>query len=147
MGLYFEEFEPGRAWTTRGRTVAESDIMTFAGISGDFTPIHVDADFAAKGPFGGRIAHGPLPMSIAIGLMTHLNLFDGTVVALLNMNWDFKGVVMIGDTVRARITVLDKRATSDSARGIVRIQIEVVNQRDEIVQTGVNTVMVSRRQA
>lgn len=145
MGRYFEEFEVGQAMLTRGRTVSESDINTFAGLSGDFTPIHMDEEFARKGPFGGRIAHGPLPMSMAIGLMTHLGLFDGTVVALLNMNWDFKGVVRIGDTIHARITPEEKRPTSRPERGVVKLRIEVVNQHGEVVQSGVNTVMVLRK--
>jgi acyl dehydratase len=147
MGKYFEEFVVGETLETRGRTVAESDIIAFAGLSGDNTPIHLDAEFAKTGPFGERIAHGPLPMSMAIGLMTHLGLFDGTVVALLNLNWDFKGVVKIGDTIRARVRAEEKRLTSRPDRGVVKVRIDVVNQRGEVVQSGVNTVLVACRPA
>ena len=77
MGHYYEDFAVGQVWRTHGRTIGEGDITLFAGLSGDFTPIHMDAHKAKQGPFGGRIAHGTLSLSIATGLMTHLRLFEG----------------------------------------------------------------------
>ena len=71
MGLYFEEFTLDRPVTTRGRTVSEADIVTFAGISGDWNPLHIDEEFSKNAGYGGRIAHGPMGMSMAIGLMAH----------------------------------------------------------------------------
>jgi acyl dehydratase len=142
MGLPFEGFEVGRTWRTASRIIAESDILSFAELSGDFTPIHVDEATSRRGPFGARIAHGPLPMSIAIGLMSQLGIFDGTVVGLLNLNWDFHDVVRIGDAVTAKITVVERRPTAKQERGLVKLEIDVTNQHGTCVQRGVNTVLV-----
>ena len=145
MGLAYEDFEIGRTWVTPGRTVGEADISLFAGLSGDFSPIHVDEHVSRQGPFGGRIAHGPLPMSMAIGLMSQTKMFEHTVIGLLNMNWDFSGVVRIGDTIYAHIGIVEKRPTRRPDRGIVKVSLEVVNQHGTCVQRGVNTVMVLTR--
>ncbi len=145
MGLYVEDFEIGRPFKTRGRTVGEGDISLFAGLVGDFTPVHVDEAFARTTPFGGRIAHGPLAMSCAIGLVSQLNLLDTSVIGLLNLNWDFFLPVRIGDTIRAELTPVESRLTSKPGRGIVKFKIEVLNQHDEMVQTGHMTVMMTAR--
>jgi acyl dehydratase len=73
MGLYFEEFTLDRPVTTRGRTVSEADIVTFAGVSRDCNPLHIDEEFSKNAGYGGRIAHGPMSMSMAIGLMAQQN--------------------------------------------------------------------------
>ena len=145
MGLYFEEFELGRSLATRARTVGEGDISLFAGLVGDFNPLHVDEQYSAGTPFGGRIAHGPLTMSMAIGLMSQLNLIDGTALALLNINWDFRGPVRIGDTVHAQVTPTERKPTSDPSRGIVTLRFEVMNQRDETIQVGAIMLLMRRR--
>lgn len=142
MGLHFEDFEIGHTFHTRGRTVGEADITTFAGLIGDWTPIHVDEHFAKSTPFGTRIAHGPLTLSMAVGLMAQLNLFDGTVIGLLNMTWSFSVPVKIGDTVYAHITPLEKRLTSRPDRGVVKLEIRVTNQDSVEVCKGIHDVMV-----
>lgn len=147
MGLYFEDFEIGKALRTRGRTVGECDITTYAGLIGDWTPIHMDQHFARSTPFGTRVAHGTLTLSIAVGLMAQLNLFDGTVIGLLNMSWSFQQPVRIGDTLYAVITAVDKRVTSKPDRGIVKLDIRVTNQSDATVCCGVHDVMMMLRAA
>ena len=146
MGLRVEEFKIGTAIVTGGRTVGEGDIATFAGLVADFTPIHVDESYAAKTQFGGRIAHGPLAMSMAIGMLTQTNLLGDSVLALLNLNWDFKGAVKIGDTVHARVTPSESRLTKKPGAGVVKFAFEVINQHDETVQTGVMTVLMKTKE-
>jgi len=146
VGWYLEDFTVGHALRTAGRTVGEADITQFAGLVGDFTPIHVNDHYASRSQFGGRIAHGPMTLSMAIGLLTQCNVLGEGVIALLNLNWDFKGVVKIGDTVYADVVVAEARAsTSRPGSGVVRLSFEVFNQRDEIVQTGVMTVLMKGR--
>jgi acyl dehydratase len=145
LGLYLEEFEIGRTYTTRGRTVGEGDISQFAGLVGDFNPLHVDAEFCKDTRFGERIAHGPLTMSMAIGLMAQLNLIDGTALGLLNLGWDFQQPVKIGDTVSAKVTVTEKRAAKKPGSGVLRLQCEVLNQRRETVQVGTVTLLMKMR--
>jgi acyl dehydratase len=127
---------------TAGRTIGEGDITLFAGLAGDFTPIHMDAAFAKTTPFGERIAHGPLTMSAAIGLLTQTGILGERVIGLVNVNWDFAGPVRIGDTIRARVTVEEVRPTSKTGRNLATFLFEVVNQRDETVQTGHLRVVV-----
>ncbi|MFI5015940.1 MAG: MaoC/PaaZ C-terminal domain-containing protein [Hyphomicrobiales bacterium] len=147
MGLYLEEFEIGRTWKTRGRTIGEGDISLFAGLVGDYNPLHVDEEFCRETAFGGRIAHGPLTMSVAIGLMSQLNLIDGTALGLLAIAWDFKRAVHIGDTVHARVTPLEKRSSSTPRRGVVKLGFEVVNQRSDVVQAGSITLLIRMGEA
>ena len=145
MGLYVEEFETGRVLATRGRTVGEGDISLFAGLSGDFNPLHVDEAFCADTDFGTRIAHGPLGLAMSIGLMSQLNLIDGTALALLNLHWDFTGPVKIGDTIRARVTCVEARRSRKPGRGVVKLRLEVVNQRGATVQDGTMTLLMKTR--
>jgi acyl dehydratase len=145
VGIYFDDFDIDRPMVSRGRTVGEGDITLFAGLVGDYNPLHVDEEFCATTPFGGRIAHGPLTMSMAIGLMSQLNLVDGTAMALLNLSWDFSAPVRIGDTIHARVTPTSKKPTSRPGRGIVTLRFEVINQRQETVQIGTITLLMKAR--
>ena len=144
MGLYYEQFELGNVLETRRRTMTEADIVAFSGISGDYNLVHTDEVFAAETPFGTRIAHGPLGLSVAIGLLSQLNVIEDTALALLNLNWDFSGPILPGDTIHVRATPTEKRESRHIERGIVTLSMEVINQRNETVQTGAMTLMVKR---
>src|ERR1700728_2571573 len=147
MGLLYEEFEDGRRFETPGRTITEADIVGFAGLSGDFNPLHVDEVFAAASEFGGRIAHGPMAIGMAFGLASRLDLLDGTVMALLSVQWDFKEPVRAGDTLRAVIEVTERRPTQKPDRGVVGLMFSIVNQHGTIVQIGNCRVLIRRRGA
>lgn len=146
MGRHFEDFTLNEQFKTAGRTVGEGDITTFAGLAGDFTPIHVDEHYAQQTRFQGRIAHGPLTLSMAIGLLTQLNVLGEAVVGLLNINWDFKGAVKIGDTIYATIHIGELRRTSKPGTGVVKFCFAVVNQRGEAIQDGSMTVLFRCRE-
>jgi 3-hydroxybutyryl-CoA dehydratase len=110
-GLYFEEFETGMRITTPGRTITESDIVSFAGLSGDYTSIHTDAVYSATTPFGQRVAHGLLVLSIASGLGARTGVLEGTVMAFREINeWKFVKPVLIGDTVHVVMIVAETKA-------------------------------------
>lgn len=128
--------EKGARYTSQARTVTETDIVNFCGLSGDFTPIHSDAEFARTTPAGERIAHGPLVMSIAIGLGTASGLFGDRVIGLANITWDFAAPVRIGDTVRSVLKVEELRPSSKAGREVATYSYDVRNQRDESVQRG-----------
>lgn len=147
MGLYFEELTNDLRVVTRGRTVGEGDITLFSGLSGDFNPLHVDAEYCAGTPFGERIAHGPLTLAMAIGLMSQQNLIDATTLGLLDLHWTFAAPVRIGDTVHAVVTVVDKKASRNPERGVVTLKLDVFNQRGEQVQTGHLKLLMRRRGA
>ena len=144
-GRYFEEFSVGERFVTQGRTITEADIVAFSGLTGDYDPLHVDAECAKKTHFGERIAHGMLGASYAVGLITGLGLTEGTVIASLGMTWDFTNPIRIGDTIHVDQTVKSVRETKKADRGIVVFEVKVVNQRGEVVQKGERTQLVSRK--
>ena len=146
MGLTYEEFSIDQTWTTQARTVSEGDVMLFCGLSGDFNPLHSDEEYCKTTNFGRRIAHGPLGLAMAIGLMSQLNLINYTAMGLLNVNWDFKGPVMLGDTIHARVTTTAMRPTR-AGNGIVTLHLEVINQKGAVVQDGTVTLMMKSGQA
>lgn len=142
-GLYFEEFNVGQKIMTVGRTVAESDIMTFAGLSGDYNQIHTDAEFSKSTPFGQRIAHGLLGLSIASGLAMRTGILEGTVMAFREINdWKFVKPVFIGDSLHVELTVTETKALARIGGGSVTIALEVKNQHDDICQRGTWGVLV-----
>ncbi len=147
MPLYFEDFQVGQRFTTPARTVTEADIANFAGVSGDYNPIHTDAEFAKTTPFGERIAHGLLVLSMLTGLRQRSGHFEGTLIAWLEIrNYRFLKPVLIGDTVHGETEILEKRETSRPDRGILVQRVRVVNQRGEVVQEGEFVTLVRRKE-
>jgi acyl dehydratase len=143
-GKNYDDFTVGDKYTTARRTVTESDVVTFAGLSGDFNPIHMDREFADNTPLKGRVAHGMLVESIATGLGNQLGIFEGTTIAVLSMTINYKGPVKFGDTIHLELSVTEKKETSKPERGIVIFQTDVKNQRDELVIDGQWVVMMTR---
>ena len=147
-GLYWEEWEVGAEFESPARTVTEADIVAFAGLSGDYNPLHVNEEYCKTTIFGGRIAHGPLVYAIAAGLLFQLHLYDDTLIAFLGFeNLKFTKPVKPGDTIRARIKVLEKRASSNADRGVMKRQLQVLNQRGEVVQEGIQAFLLKRKPA
>ena len=134
-GLYFEDLTPGLKVTSAGRTISEADIMQFAGLSGDWNPMHVDAEYAKQSIFGERVAHGLLGLAIASGLAMQLGFLDRTVEAFTSLDWKFRAPIKIGDTIRMTAEVTKTRAMGKSG-GFVTFNVVVKNQRDETVQRG-----------
>ena len=136
MGRMYDELQIGQSFQTPRRTIIDADIMQFAGLTGDFNPLHVDDVFAEASDFGARIAHGPMLVGMSFGLASRAGLFDGTVLGLLDLNWRFSGPVRPGDNVGVVATVTDKKSSRKPDRGVVDFQFDVVNQRGETVQIG-----------
>ena len=141
-GHYFGEFEIGDTVESAGRTVTETDIVLFAGLSGDSNQLHTDAEFAKETIFGERIAHGLLGLSIASGLASRLGFIEGTAQAFTGLDWKFRGPIKIGDTIRMRATVRKKKEMSRLGGGFVVFDVVILNQRDETVQKGTWTVLI-----
>lgn len=145
--LYFDDMVVGRKLVSPRRTITEADVIAFAGVSGDYNPLHVDEVFAKSGHFGGRVAHGALVLSIVTGLRQQMPTFRGSLKALLELrSWRFLKPVFFGDTICAVSTVIEARATSRPDQGVVVQRVDVVNQRGEIVQSG-DLVSLMARQA
>lgn len=140
-GLYFEDFTIGLKLRTAGRTITEADIVTFAGLSGDFNQIHTNAVYAAADTFGKRVAHGLLVQSIATGLAVQSGVIEGTVLAFRELDCKFSLPVYIGDTVHVEIEIVELKAFPRLRGGNVTMKYTVVNQDGAAAQRG-NWVML-----
>jgi acyl dehydratase len=147
-GLYFEEFAAGQFITSVGRTITEADVVAFAALSGDWNQLHTDAEYAAGNPFGQRVAHGLLVLSIASGLIMRLGVLEGTALAFREIGaWKFSLPVFIGDTVCVRVTVTGTKPMRRLGGGLVTVKVEILNQDDKVVQRGTWGVLVQNREA
>jgi len=146
-GLYFEEFENGMEIETQGRTITEADIVNFAGLSGDFNPMHTDAVYGEGTQFGQRVAHGLLGLSIASGLSYQLGFLSGTVLAFTGLTWKFRAPMLIGDTIRVKAKVSKVREMKAAGGGFVTLDVQVLNQNDKVTQKGEWTILVASKPA
>jgi len=145
-GMWFEEFEVGQRIITPGRTITESDIVSFAGLSGDYNQIHTDAEFSSKTPFGKRVAHGLLVLSIASGLAMRTGVLEGTVLAFREINnWKFSLPVFIGDTIYTELNIIETKPIHRLAGGSLVIDISVKNQRNEVTMKGTWTALIASK--
>jgi acyl dehydratase len=144
-GLFFEDFKVEAVFETDSRTLTEADIINFAGLTGDWNTLHTDAEYAKTTPYGERIAHGLLGLAISSGLAVRSGIYDGTLIGFLGMEWKFTGPIKIGDTIRQRAIVREKKETSKTDRGVIVFGIQVLNQKNEVVQEGTRAVMMKRR--
>jgi acyl dehydratase len=146
-GRHFEDFTVGQELMTARRTITEADVVQFAGISGDFNPLHTDELYGQTTPFGTRIAHGLLVVAVGSGLVNQTGWFEGTTLALLEMTSRFVRPVHFGDTVRQRLEVVEKKETSRADRGVVTLSATILNQREEPVVEGQHVLLLRRRSA
>jgi acyl dehydratase len=143
MGLYFEEFSVGQKIVTEKRDIMESDIMTFAELTGDNNRIHTDPEFSKTTVFGRQVAHGLLGLSIASGLAWRTGILDGTVIAFREINeWKFIKPVFIGDSIYVILDVKETKALPRIGGGSVTIALEVKNQNEEVTHRGLWIVLI-----
>jgi len=141
---FFDEIALGEEYESPGRTVTESDIVMFAGLSGDYNVLHTDAEFMKQSIFGERIAHGLLGLAIQSGLFSRATRAYATL-AFVGLRWKFKAPVKIGDTIRLRAKVIARKDLSEPGRGLVTLERTLLNQRDEVVQQGETDLIVEKR--
>ena len=145
MSLYFEDFSVGQKTITRTRTVTEADVVGFAGLSGDFVELHMSEQFAASGPFGRRIAHGLLVLSMSSGLTVQMNRTTETVIAFYGIDrLRFVKPVFIGDTIHVEKEVVSAESKGPG-RGVVTFNTKVLNQNGEPVLVYTDKLMVKAR--
>ena len=144
LHLYFDDVAVDQEWESPGRTITQADIVNFAGLSGDYNPIHMDHEFARGSPFRRPIAHGLLVWSISSGLGLYSPPMR-TLALMTVREWSFKWPVFIGDTIRVRSKVLVKEPRSRGRRGVITWGRQVLNQGGKVVQEGVTLTMVEGR--
>ena len=127
-GLYLEDFEVGKEYFSPARTVTEADVTNFAGLSGDFNPLHTDEEFAKQNLFGTRIAHGALGFIISTGLSNQMGIYEGTTIAFMECTVKYPAPLKIGDTVHCVIVPTEVRRSSKPGKGILKQNLKLINQ-------------------
>jgi 3-hydroxybutyryl-CoA dehydratase len=143
IGLYFEDIEIGALMETRGRTITEADLVQFAGLTGDYNPMHTDAEYMKSSVFGQRVAHGMLTLSYAVGQAYQLGFMERTVIAFRGLEMKFSLPVFIGDTLHTELVVREKTEARRMGGGWVVLDIKIINQAGKTVQSGNWTVLLA----
>ncbi|MYD10154.1 MAG: dehydratase [Chloroflexi bacterium] len=144
-GLYFEEFEVGVTMRTRGRTITETDLVQFAALTGDYNPMHTDAEYSRGAFMGQRVAHGMLTISYAVGQAYQLGILERTVLGFRGLEMKFSSPVYIGDTIHAELKVAETRAARRLGGGVVALDIRILKQDGAVVQKGrLSLLMMSK---
>ncbi|XVQ09588.1 MaoC family dehydratase [Spirillospora sp. CA-255316] len=143
----WEDLQVGDVLRGPGVTVTDAHLVSWAGLTGDWVSLHLDEEYAATTPFGGRVGHGPLTLSLSLGLLTQTGRF-GNVVAWLGLD-DVRATapVRIGDTIRPVAELVAARPSSKGGRGVWTFSYRTLNQHEATVMTFTSSFMVKRRGA
>lgn len=142
--LSFNELEPGQRFTSHRRTLTETDHQLFMMLTGDWSPIHADADYARAHKLGQRILHGGLGIALTLGLQTSaLEFADPLLGALGLAEWTFKVPLFIGDTVFVEVEILDKRITSDGRKYVLRRKLRLLKSDNTLSQEGIASALMA----
>lgn len=139
---YFDQLSVDYIWRSDARTITETDIVNFSNLSGDFNRIHVDAEFAKSSPYGQRVAHGLLGLSIASGLQTSEPPWD--VQAFMGLEWKFSKPIFIGDTIYYQSKILKLKDLGKKGAGVAKIERKLINQNEQTVQLGIWTLLIGK---
>src|SRR5439155_22311478 len=145
-GRYWEDFKVGEVLVTGRRTVDGGDVSRFAGLTGDFNPLHTDEEYAKTTPFGARVAHGILTLAVSNGAQNLAGWFEETTLALLGLDRvRFTAPVKFGDTVHTEMTVTACRETSRPDGGVGILTAVVKNERGATACAYEESVLMRRR--
>ncbi len=145
-GLYLEDFKIGDTYKSGGRTITEADVVNFAGVSGDFNPLHMDEEFGKKNQFGKRIAHGALGFIINTGMQNQMGIYAGTCIAFLECTVKYVAPLMIGSTVHIEVTNTEVHHTSKPGRGILKQHVILMDQDNHPIMESDQTLMMKARE-
>lgn len=146
--LYFEDFHRGQVFDSSGRTITETDLTMFSMLSGDWNPIHADAEFARDTRFGQRVVHGALGIALATGMLHQLGVFDKSAVAMMSLqNWTFTAPIFVGQTLRLRMEILETEPGTSRRVGRVNRRLQLIDQTGALIQEGTTDVLVLKRAA
>jgi len=147
QGKYLDQLKVDDEFITPSRTITETDVVMFAGMTGDYNELHTSEEYMKNSQFGKRLVHGLLALSISHGLIFRLGILEGTAIALLGVDsWQFKAPVFFGDTIHVKVKIAEARASKTKPdRGVVKFYFEIVNQDGIVVQCGYKTLMMKRK--
>lgn len=143
---YLEDFAAGQVFESGGRTITEADLTFFSMLSGDWNPIHCNAEFARKTRYGERVVHGVFGMAISTGMLHELGIFGESVIAMLGFrHWNFLAPLLVGDTVHLRLTITSVEKGESGRSGKLGRRFEMINQNGIVAQEGESDVLVLTR--
>lgn len=144
--MFFEEFEVGQLYTSTGRTITEADSTLFCMLSGDWAPLHCDAEHAKTTAFGARVVAGALGFALVAGAYARWGVFDDSALAMVSVDeWKFLAPIFIGDTLHVQMQIADKRLTSRPGVGLLDRRLSLINQQGKTVQTGLSKLLLKCR--
>lgn len=144
--LYFGDFHEGQAWKSSGRTITEADLTIFSMVSGDWNPIHADAEYARGTRHGQRLVHGVMIIAIAIGKLHEMGIFEDSAIAMLDLKeWNFRAPVFVGDTLHLALSIVSVTPGKSGRSGSLGRCFRILNQKGEVVQEGLSTLLVKTR--
>ncbi|HUV06789.1 MAG TPA: MaoC/PaaZ C-terminal domain-containing protein [Spirochaetia bacterium] len=147
IGKYFEDYLIDEEYVSPGRTVTETDLVLYTGLSGDYNEVHTNEEYC-KGVsvYKRRVMHGLFALTLVEGLKSRVGLFEGTSLASLEWRWRFLLPLFIGDTVKVRWKITHKKETSKKDRGIITEFVQLLNQNEEVLGEGEHLVLMQRRE-
>ncbi|MES2412363.1 MAG: MaoC/PaaZ C-terminal domain-containing protein [Pseudomonadota bacterium] len=144
MPMTFDDVKVGDKWRSTGRTLTEAELTLACMTSGDWHPIHADAQYAKSSVGGQRIFQGTYCLHVAVAMATHFPDIGPAVIGALGFKeWKFLAPVVPGDTVHVEVEITGKRLTSDGKRGLIERRIKLVNHSGATVQEGIATMMAA----
>jgi acyl dehydratase len=146
-GYYFDEVEIGQKFVTRGRTITEADLVQFAALTGDYNPMHTNAEYMKTHPMGQRVAHGMLTLSYAVGQIYQLGFMERTVTAFRGLEMKFSLPVFIGDTIHVEVIITEKKEMRRVGNGQITAEIKIINQDGKTVQSGTMDLLLAMKPA
>ncbi len=141
-GKKYDEWVIGEKYETVARTITEADVVSFAGLSGDYNPLHTDEEYAKNTIHKTRIAHGALTFAVTTGLVNQSGITDGVVIGFMGADVKWTAPVKPGDTIRCVIEPVEKRLAKKPGRGIVDAKVSVLNQNGTVVSEQMWHLMV-----
>lgn len=146
-GKYFEDWVVGEEYFTPSRTMTETDIVMFAALSGDYNELHTSEAFGKNTQFGRRVGHGLLGLAVSHGLLFRLGFLEGTAIAFLGVeNWKFEAPFFIGDTIRVKVKLAEKKESkSKPDRGVIKLFLQVLKEDGTVIQSGYKSIMLRRK--
>lgn len=144
---FLEDFAAGQVFTSSGRTITEADLTFFSMLSGDWNPIHADAEFARRTRYGQRVVHGTLGIAICTGMLQQLGIFEESAIAMLSLReWQFLAPLLVGDTVHLELEITSVEPGKSGRSGKVGRRFRLVNQLGVTAQDGQSDVLVLTRE-
>lgn len=145
VGLFYEDFSVGQKMFTRGRTITESDIVSFGALTGDFNPMHFDDEYMKGHMAGQRVAHGMLTLSYAVGQAYQLGFMEQTVLYFRGLEMKFSDAVFVGDTLHVELEVTELKPSPRMGGGLVTLDVRIVKQNGSVAQKGTWTVLIASK--